>query len=181
MSGEWPFPKPLDDGAADHLQAGVRLPELELPASNGEYLAPWCFRGLCVLFIYPYTGRPGLSDPPGWDDIPGAHGSTPEIENFSRLYEEFQTKGVSVFGVSSQERPHHLELIERLELPFLLLSDCGFAFQAALDLPTFCAGNTRYLKRLTLVLEDGQVLKTFYPIHPPDEHPQRVLDWIKRC
>jgi hypothetical protein len=32
-----------------------------------------------------FAGLPGLPNPPGWDDIPGAHGSTPQTEGFRDL------------------------------------------------------------------------------------------------
>src|SRR5690606_40833006 len=41
--------------------------------------------------------------------------------------------------------------------PFPLLSDAGLAFARTLSLPTFRAGNEVFLKRLTLILEDGVI------------------------
>ena len=35
-----------------------------------------------LMIVYPWTGRPGHPNPPDWDVIPGAHGSTPELEGF---------------------------------------------------------------------------------------------------
>jgi hypothetical protein len=34
--------------------------------------------GRFVIYIYPMTGRPGVSLPDGWDAIPGARGCTPQ-------------------------------------------------------------------------------------------------------
>jgi hypothetical protein len=47
-----------------------------------------------------------------------------------------------------------------------------------LRLPTFDAGGTAYLARLTLALKDGRIARTFYPVHPPDAHPREVLAWL---
>jgi peroxiredoxin len=33
-------------------------------------------------------------------------------------------------------------------------------------------------KRLTLVIEDGRIVKVFYPVFPPDKNAERVLDWL---
>ena len=41
--------------------------------------------GRAIVFVYPWTGRAGVANPPDWDDIPGAHGSTPETEGFPAL------------------------------------------------------------------------------------------------
>ncbi len=75
--GAWPYPAPRDDGAAGHLVAGVELPDIELPTTTGDRLSLAKISGLSIVFVYPWTGRPGIANPPGWDAIAGAHGSTP--------------------------------------------------------------------------------------------------------
>ena len=34
----------------------------------------------------------------------------------------------------------------------------------------------KLLKRLTLICRDGQIVKAFYPVFPPDKSAQDVLD-----
>ena len=89
-ASDWPWPAPNDDGAADHLEPGTRLPDLELDATPGEPVNLARRPGRAVVFVYPWTGRAGLANPPDWDDIPGAHGSTPQTEGFARAYDEFR-------------------------------------------------------------------------------------------
>ena len=60
---------------------------------------------MAIVYCYPWTGRPGLPNPPGWDDIPGAHGSTPQAEGFRDLYAGFQQVDAAVFGLSIAVRP----------------------------------------------------------------------------
>jgi peroxiredoxin len=175
-----PHPAPEDDGAADHLAPGLALPDMALVATVADRVNPSKLRGSAVLFVYPWTGRPGVADPPGWDDIPGAHGSTPETLGFRDRYRDFQALGIEVFGLSSQSGEHHRELAARLDVPFPLLSDEAFAFAGALRLPTFTAGAARYLKRLTLIVRDGRIGHVFYPVHPPGDHAREVLDWLAR-
>lgn len=128
-----------------------------------------------VVYVYPWSGRPGVSDPPGWDDIPGAHGSTPETAGFRDHYEAFKALGVAVLGLSTQASAHQREFVDRLGVPFAILSDADLAFQKALRLPTFAAGGTDYLRRLTLVVRDGRIVHVFYPVHPPQTHAAEVL------
>jgi peroxiredoxin len=136
--------------------------------------------GAAVVYVYPWTGRPGLADPPGWDDIAGAHGSTPETAGFRDHYQEFRALGVEVFGLSTQSGAHQRELAQRLGVPFAILSDESFAFQRALRLPTFAAGGVPYLKRLTFFVRDGRLKHVFYPVHPPESHAREVLAWLGR-
>jgi len=52
-------------------------------------------------------------------------------------------------------------------------------FARRLDLPTFEVAGEELLKRLTLVLSDGRIEHVFYPVFPPDEHAEEVLNWFK--
>jgi peroxiredoxin len=171
-------PAPADDGQARHLVPGTRLPDLALPASSGGDVNLRARDGAAIVYVYPWTGRPGIADPPGWDGIVGAHGSTPETEGFRQHYPQLQALGVEVFGLSGQASAHQRELCARLGLPFALLSDAGFGFQAAIGLPIFEAGGVPYLKRLTLLVRDGGIRYVFYPVHPPETHAGEVLAWL---
>jgi peroxiredoxin len=168
---------PVDDGGASHLVPGTPLPDIALPSSLGGEIN---LRDLhaAVVYVYPWTGRAGLADPPGWDDIVGAHGSTPETEGFRDHYAGFQALGVEVLGISAQDTGHQAELSARLGLPFAILSDKDFHLQRALRLPTFMAGGEPFLKRLTLVVSKGSIARTFYPVHPPETHAGQVLKWL---
>jgi peroxiredoxin len=132
-----------------------------------------------VVFVYPWTGRPGLPNPPDWDVIPGAHGSTPEAEGFRDLYPEYRALGAKVSGLSCQDQSHQREFAARLGLPYALLSDRGHLLRRTLALPVFETGGTTYLKRLTLVVRDGRLVRHFYPVHPPDKHAGEVLSWLR--
>ncbi len=174
----WPWPAPADDGGALHLKPGLEWPDIALPATSGGTISIARRAGICVVFAYTWTGRPGLDNPPGWDDIPGAHGSTPEAEGFRNLYTAFTASDIEVIGLSLQPTDWQRELVQRLELPFAILSDEKRALQQALRLPTFETGGTTFLKRLTLVIADGRIRRTFYPVHPPDAHAREVLAWL---
>lgn len=178
MPGAGPAPPPLDDGAAAHLGPGLLLPDLVLPATIGDPVNLATRRGAAVVYVYPWTGRSGLADPPGWDDIPGAHGSTPQTVGFRDAYPRFCDLGLEVFGLSTQSRQHQRELCNRLGVPFPILSDSDFAFQAALRLPTFDAGGTPYLKRLTLIVGHGRLRHVFYPVPKPETHAEAVVTWL---
>jgi peroxiredoxin len=69
---------------------------------------------------------------------------------------------------------------ERLHLPFELLSDEELAFAKALGLPVFEAEGMTLLKRLTLVVNDGRIAKVFYPVFPPNENAEEVIEWLSQ-
>jgi peroxiredoxin len=35
------------------------------------------------------------------------------------------------------------------------------------------------LKRMALVIEDGVVVKVFYPVFPPDKNADEVIAWLR--
>ncbi len=172
------LPVPVDDGACDHL-GGLRLPEISLPATTGALVNLAQLSGITVIYCYPRTGNPQQEQPEGWDLIPGARGCTPQSCAFRDHYQELQSAGVrQVFGLSTQTTAYQQEAVERLHLPFALLSDAELAFTHALQLPTFEVAGMTLLKRLTLVLVDGQIVKVFYPVFPPDQNAAMVLTWL---
>jgi peroxiredoxin len=166
----------MDDGGAKHLMAGLALPSIRLKATDGPAIDLAKSPGWSVVYIYPWTGRPGVPNPPAWDSIPGAHGSTPESGSFRDLYPGFRRQGARVFGLSGQSPEEQREFAGRMGLPFPLVSDARLAFADALRLPRFETGGVIYLKRLTLIVRNGTVARVFYPVGIPPAHPAEVLD-----
>ena len=168
----------VDDGAASHLKRGKRMPDIALPTTREREVSFARLPERAIVYCYPWTGRPGQPNPPGWDDIPGAHGSTPQTEGFRNLYAGFKQVGAEIFGLSTQPTAYQRELVERLDVPFEMVSDENFALQQALDLPTFATGGVTYLKRLTLCLNDGRIERVYYPIPSPTAHAREVCAWL---
>jgi peroxiredoxin len=174
------LPCPVDDGAGADLP-GVAIPSVVLTATDGRSvdlarLGP----DTTVLYVYPMTGRPGVDLPDGWDAIPGARGCTPEACAFRDHHADLRATGArTVYGLSSQDTEYQREAVQRLHLPFSMLSDGDLVLSRLLGLPTFEVGHTTLYKRLTMVLTDGRIEHVFYPVFPPDEHAAEVLAWLQ--
>jgi peroxiredoxin len=168
------LPIPTDDGAAAHL-VGLELPDLVLESSEGAVQV----RDLDVIYVYPRSGKPGEPMLPDWDETPGARGCTPQSCAFRDLHGELTKLGVRVAGLSVQSLEDQQEFAERNHMPFPVISDPRRELAAALGLPTFdIAGLTLY-KRITLVAENGRIVKVFYPVFPPDANAADVLRWLQ--
>lgn len=173
------LPAPTDDGAAAHL-TGMRVPSIYLPATSGRMVDLATEPGWVVVYAYPRTGVPDKPNPDGWDSIPGARGCSPQSCAFRDRFADFKAAGVTaVYGLSTQDTAYQREAADRLHLPFALLSDEHLLLTNALRLPTFRVSGMVLLKRLTLVLRDGEVQKTFYPVFPPDRNADDVLNWVR--
>jgi peroxiredoxin len=173
------WPQPVDDGAAKHLIAGTRLPDVALKATRGASVNLARYQEKAIVFVYPMTGTPGVANPPDWDAIPGAHGSTPEAEGFRDAYTEFELLGYEIFGLSGQSSESQHAFAARAGIPYLLLSDETLAFADALKLPRFETGGSTYLKRLTMIVRNGVIYRVIYPVYSPASHAQELLKSLR--
>lgn len=173
------LPVPVDDGAASHL-VGHPMPALALRATTGtDVRLDQLGARRTVLYLFPRMGRPGQPLPTGWDAIPGARGCTPESCGFRDHHGEIATTSARVLGLSSQSTEYQAEAVDRLHLPFALLSDTALELAQALSLPTFEVDDLHLYRRLTLMVRDGAVEHVFYPVFPPDQHAQQVVTWMR--
>ena len=117
------LPVPQDDGATRHLR-GARLPDIALPATDGSSVSLARLKGRTVVYVYPRTGKPGQPMLDGWDAIPGARGCTPQSCGFRDHFAELKRLGVAqLYGLSTNPIAYQREAVERLHLPFSILSD----------------------------------------------------------
>jgi peroxiredoxin len=174
------LPVPEDDGAADHLP-GAELPSLSLPvAGGGQFdLRGGVATGTLVAFVYPRTGTPGAPLPPGWDDIPGARGCTPQSCAFRARHVEIGGLGAAVVGISAMDPAEQAAFAEREEIPYPLLNDGPLALRDLLGLPTFDVHGMTLYRRLTFVAKGGRIDKVFYPVFPPDRNAEEVERYLK--
>lgn len=172
------LPVPTDDGVCNHL-TGLHLPTLSLMSTTGASVNLAQLPGTTVIYCYPRTSPPDEAPLPGWDLIPGAKGCTPQSCAFRDHYQELQQAGVAqVFGLSTQTTAYQQEAASRFHLPFALLSDADLVFTHTLHLPTFEAAGMLLIKRLTLIITNGEIVKVFYPVFPPEQNATDVLVWL---
>ena len=131
------IPAPADDGAASHL-LGSTVPSVALPATDGTTVALAAQKGRIVVFAFPRTGQPGKASlVDDWDMIPGARGCTPQTCSFRDLFADLKRTGAQgVYGLSTQSTAYQREMVERLHVPFAVLSDEKLALAHAMRLPT---------------------------------------------
>ena len=161
-----------------HL-VGQKLPDVELPSSAGGFVNPSHVAGWAVYFFYPYTGKAGHPDPENWDQIAGAHGSTPQALAYARDYVEFLKLDVRPFGVSLLSSQWQLDFSDLHKLPFAFLSDHAGLFSGALCLPRFETGGQEFLTRLTLIVGDGVIKAVRFPVAPPDDDARACLTLLR--
>lgn len=179
------LPVPIDDGQCAHLKVGMQFPIdilLNLPTTSKKPV-DIVSQPRTIIYFYPRTGKPDQKLPDGWNDIPGARGCTPESCGFRDHYQELQSLGANVYGCSTQTTEYQQEVVERLNLPFDIISDSKLELLKSLNLPYFTLeelDNVPLIKRLTIILKHDTIEHVFYPIFPSDKHSQEVVNWLKQ-
>lgn len=152
---------------------------MTLPSTSNTPITVSQLPGLTIIFCYPRTGAPGETVPETWNAIPGARGCTPQACSFRDSAADLRARGVdAVYGVSTQDSAYQREAKERNRLNYELLSDEKGEFADALRLPTFEWKGVRLIKRLTMAVREGTVVKVWYPVFPPDRSAAQVLEWL---
>jgi peroxiredoxin len=173
------LPRPTDDGAAGHL-IGAAIPPISLRSTGSRKVDLGRLRApRTVIYCYPMTGVPGKPLPQGWDQIPGARGCTPQTCGFRDHYQDLKDLKAEVFGLSTQTTEYQQEMVNRLHLPFEVLSDSEFRLCDALRLPTFEVEGFRLVRRLTMIIRSSKIEHVFYPVFPPNESADEVIHWLE--
>ena len=167
------IPAPQDDGAASILP-GMKLPDICACRDRRQSVNLSKLKGRTVVYVYPRTGVPGTDSPPGWDQIPGARGCTPQSCSFRDHFGELKRLGVvQLYGLSTQDTAYQKEAASRLHLPFAILSDEKLALTKAMKLPTFTTSGMTLLKRMALVIDDGKITKYSIRCFRPTRAPRK--------
>ena len=170
--------QPEQDGACEHL-LNLTIPDISLPTQDSSLLRlnrTDTFR--LVIFCYPMTGNPDRPLPENWNMIPGARGCTLQNCSFRDNYDNLIKANALPIGISTQSISDIKEMTIRLNIPYDIVSDEELLLTSGINLPTFSVGDKKFIKRLTLVVENSVIKKIFYPIFTPNTHIDEVLRWL---
>ena len=70
-------------------------------------------------------------------------------------------------------------MVERLHVPFDVLSDVDLEMTHALHVPTFSFRSMTLIKRITLFIHDGVIEHVIYPVFPPDQSAAEAVRWLR--
>jgi peroxiredoxin len=172
------LPVPKDDGGFDHIRNST-IPSISLNTTSNTEVDLSTLPGLTILFTYPRTGGPNETIPDAWNAIPGARGCSPQACSFRDALSTLRSKGVKqIYGLSTQDTAYQQEAKERLHLSYDLLSDEALEFVNSVKMPTFTWEGNELVKRSILAIEDGKVVKVWYPVFPTDASARLVDEWL---
>jgi peroxiredoxin len=172
-------PVPIDDGACDHL-VDLPIPSLVLDSTQGPLDLAELATERLVLYVQPGTTGPGQSTLPGLSEIPGGLGCTPQALAFRDHAAELAALGTRVAGLSVLTPESLTPFSEANHIPFPVIADPEHHLEAALQLPTFQVAGVTLYRRVTLIAEQGKIVKVFHPVFPPERNADEVIAWISR-
>ncbi len=142
------------------LQPGAPAPEFTLADHTGKMRTLSEFKGsYVVLYFYPK------------DDTPGC---TKEACMIRDSYNDFETNGIVVLGVSKDSPESHVAFREKYQLPFTLLSDPD-----KVTINAYGADGLLFNKRITYVIDTNGVIVKIYPNVDPASHAIELVNDIK--
>jgi thioredoxin-dependent peroxiredoxin len=144
------------------LTVGATAPDFTVKDTNGNTVKLSDYAGkMVVMYFYPK------------DDTPGC---TKQACSFRDNYEQYLSKGITVFGVSLDDASSHKAFTDKFNLPFPLLADTDAAITTAYGVVTDRNG-TRYAQRVTYVINDGKIQQVYDTINT-ETHATDVLTSI---
>jgi thioredoxin-dependent peroxiredoxin len=147
--------------SSTELKEGDRAPDVDLTLEDGKTVKLSSLKGTPVaLYFYPK------------DDTPGC---TVEAQGIRDSWADFESSGVKVFGVSTQDAASHKDFIAKHKLPFQLVVDPDGQVAKAFGVPLQGGMASR---QSFLIGKDGTIKKAWRKV-TPSGHAQELLSAAK--
>ncbi|MCA0756157.1 thioredoxin-dependent thiol peroxidase [Paenibacillus sp. N4] len=158
----------MEQRELEQLQAGDKVPNFKLLASNGQQVELADYAGKkVVLYFYPRDMTPGC---------------TAESCDFRDFSGEFGLHNTEVLGVSPDDLASHEQFVNAHELPFLLLSDTEHTVSELFGvwkLRSRDGESFMGIERSTFLIdESGTLVKEWRSVNV-DGHVKEVLEAVK--
>ncbi|HUR98188.1 MAG TPA: thioredoxin-dependent thiol peroxidase [Pyrinomonadaceae bacterium] len=147
------------------LKVGDKAPDFNSKDQDGSPVKLSDFKGKrVVLYFYPK------------DDTPGC---TKQACSFRDADQTFQSKGIKVLGVSTDDEKSHQKFISKFQLPFDLLADTDKSIVESYGVwGEKSMYGKKYMgtnRKTFLIGEDGKIAKIFDKVNV-EEHADEVLE-----
>lgn len=149
-------------------QPGDAIPDFSAEATGGTVRLSDLAGRMVVLFFYPKDNTPGC---------------TSEAADFAAAWQDFQSAGADVFGISRDSLKSHAGFRDKLGLPFDLISDADETLCRLFDVikdKTLYGKLVRGIERSTFLIgRDGTLLQQWRKVKVPG-HVDAVLQAVRQ-
>lgn len=150
------------------LKIGDKAPDFELMSDKESLIKLSDYRGnIVILYFYPKDNTPG------W---------TNEASQFAKHINEINELGAVVLGVSKDNVKSHKKFVEKLDIPFLLLSDedkvvCNS--YGVLKEKNMFGKISLGIERSTFIIDKEGKISNIYRKVKVENHVEEVINFIR--
>ena len=146
------------------LTIGEPAPDFTLADQNGEIRTLKDFAGKkLILYFYPKDNTAGCSK---------------QAAGYAQLAAQFKEKGACVVGISKDSAASHQRFIEKLDLPFTLLSDPERQAIEAYGVwkeKKMCGKVSMGVVRSSFIIDENGILRGIYENVKAADNPAKML------
>jgi peroxiredoxin len=156
-----------------HL-AGLRLPAMHLTSTAGS-ICELTELPHALLIFAPFVLPQDESMACPWEGDESAIAGLEALIGFARLYEQFESRDIRLFGITTQSPLVQKLVVEILALPFPLLSDSQRTVCQQLQLPTTHRGRVPRNRPIIIEVRNGSVAYVWDPLASSGQCATRIL------
>ena len=147
------------------LEKGQQAPDFEAPNQKGETVKLSDYQGKkVVLYFYPRDMTPGC---------------TSQACNLRDNYNDLQSKGYEVIGISTDDEASHTKFIDKYNLPFTLVADKDHSIAEAYDVwkeKNMYGKKFWGIKRTTFVIDEEGKIEDIIKKVKTKEHTAQIME-----
>ena len=149
------------------LKEGIMAPDFTLSNSDGEEISLSMFKGKKVV-VYFYM----KDNTPAW---------TKQAKAFGNAYDEYEKRDIIVIGISKDSIKSHKNFSDKLELPFILLSDPNQEVIKAYDVlveKNLFGKKGMGVERTTYLIDEKGIIEKVFKKVKADENAEEILKYL---
>ena len=162
----------MESTESHYPEEGEFAPDFSFKTASGKSMKLSDYRGerCIILYFYPKDFTPGC---------------TTEAKEFSTDNEKFESKGITILGVSPDETESHLKFKEQMNIPYELISDADHRISSlygSYGPKNYMGKEYLGVSRSTFLIgKDGKIIKAFHRVKPLGHSEQVMKEFGNSC
>lgn len=162
----------MESTESHYPEEGEFAPDFSFKTASGKSMKLSDYRGerCIILYFYPKDFTPGC---------------TTEAKEFSTDNEKFESRGITILGVSPDEIESHLKFKEQMNIPYELISDADHRISSlygSYGPKNYMGKEYLGVSRSTFLIgKDGKLIKAFHRVKPLGHSEQVMKEFGNSC
>ena len=162
----------MESMESHYPEEGEFAPDFSFKTASGKSMKLSDYRGerCIILYFYPKDFTPGC---------------TTEAKEFSTDNEKFESRGITILGVSPDEIESHLKFKEQMNIPYEIISDADHRISSlygSYGPKNYMGKEYLGVSRSTFLIgKDGKLIKAFHRVKPLGHSEQVMKEFGNSC